>query len=255
MTVLSRDDYGRYSRQLLVAEMDEVKQQALSHAEVVIVGLGGLGCAVAPYLAGAGVGRLRLVDGDEVELSNLPRQPLYGEPDIGEAKASVASQRLRDINRTLSVQCHATRLVKSNAESLLRGASVVLDCTDNMASRQLINQVCYQLGIPLISSAASGMQGQLLLLHPHQAHGCYRCLYAPAQSEPNTCLAQGVLGPVVGIVGIMQALQTLLFITAMAPMNWGELRLFDGLSGQWQALKLPPLEGCPVCGENNADYS
>ena len=101
MTVLSRDDYGRYSRQLLVAEMDEVKQQALSHAEVVIVGLGGLGCAVAPYLAGAGVGRLRLVDGDEVELSNLPRQPLYGEPDIGEAKASVASQRLRDVARHL----------------------------------------------------------------------------------------------------------------------------------------------------------
>ncbi|MFC3201899.1 HesA/MoeB/ThiF family protein [Alteromonas oceani] len=255
MHVLSRDDYVRYSRQLLVTEMDEVKQQALSHAEVVIVGLGGLGCAVAPYLAGAGVGRLRLVDGDEVALSNLPRQPLYAEQDIGETKARVACLRLRDINRTLSVQCYATRLVESNAESLLNGASVVLDCTDNMASRQLINQVCYQLGVPLISGAASGTKGQLLMLHPHRAHGCYRCLYEPEQSEPNTCLAQGILGPVVGIVGMMQALHTLLFITSIAPLNWGELRLFDGFSGQWQALKLPPLEGCPVCGEHNANYS
>ncbi|MDG6096936.1 HesA/MoeB/ThiF family protein [Alteromonas sp. ZYF713] len=255
MHVLSRDDYVRYSRQLLVAEMDELKQQALSHAEVVIVGLGGLGCAVAPYLAGAGVGRLRLVDGDEVELSNLPRQPLYGEQDIGEAKARVASLRLRDINRTLSVQCYATRLVESNAESLLQGASVVLDCTDNIASRQLVNQVCYQLGVPLISGAASGTQGQLMMLHPHHAHGCYRCLYAPDQSEPNTCLAQGILGPVVGIVGMIQALQTLLFITSIAPLNWGELRLFDGLSGQWQAIKLPPLKGCPVCGESNVNFS
>ena len=255
MPVLTRDDYNRYSRQLLVAEMDEHKQQALRLADAVIVGLGGLGCAVAPYLAGAGGGRLRLIDGDEVELSNLPRQPLYGERDLGEAKARVASLRLRDMNRTLSVQCYATRVVESNAESLLQGASVVLDCTDNMASRQLINRVCYQLGVPLISGAASGMQGQLLMLHPDQTHGCYRCLYAPEQSEPNTCLAQGILGPVVGIVGTAQALQALLFMTSMAPPNWGELRLFDGLSGQWQALKVPSLKGCPVCGERNADYS
>ncbi|NVK57067.1 MAG: HesA/MoeB/ThiF family protein [Alteromonadaceae bacterium] len=248
--MLNNSEYMRYSRQLLVDGMDDDKQAALGKATVVIVGLGGLGCASALYLAGAGVGCLRLVDDDQVTLSNLPRQPLYTEQDVGLNKVDVACASLSQRNSTIRTEPCVTRFSKANGKALISGSSVVLDCSDNMSTRHHINAACYTAGVPLIVAAASGVDGQLVMLHPAHEHGCYQCLYAPHQGPANNCLEQGVLGPVVGMLGIMQALSALLWLLKMGEPQWGKLRVFNALSSSWQGFNIPPLPDCSVCGGN-----
>ncbi|MDC8832020.1 HesA/MoeB/ThiF family protein [Alteromonas gilva] len=247
--MLTNNEYTRYSRQLLVEGMDDSKQADLGLRHVVIIGLGGLGCASAAYLAGAGVGTLRLVDDDEVALSNLPRQQLYTEQDVGLFKVEAAAAMLRQRNSAINLEPHVSRFTDTNGKALIRDADIVLDCSDNMQTRQHINAACYATGTPLIVAAASGVAGQLLMLHPKHGHGCYQCLYTPEQGPVNNCLEQGILGPVVGVLGVMQALNALLFLLKMGNTQWGMLMLYNALTADWRTFSVPALAGCSVCGE------
>ena len=245
----------RYGRQLLLPELGEAGQRRLQDSRVLIVGLGGLGSPVALYLAAAGVGQLWLSDGDVLELSNLQRQILYTSADCGKAKGQLAARQLRQLNPQISIQAVAA-LSEENWGALLRpdGQSVdlVLDCSDNMATRQLVNRACVALAIPLLSAAVSGWQGSLALFdfrrQSARRHGCYHCLYPTAQEPSLSCATAGVLGPAVGVIGSLQALEALKFLAGIETPALGRLSLFNALQGSWRHLQLRADPLCPVCG-------
>ena len=245
--------WRRYGRQMLLPEIGEQGQARLQQSRVLIVGLGGLGSPAALYLAAAGVGHLYLSDGDKLEVSNLQRQILYTSNELNANKAMLASKRLKLLNPQVQLT-PLPALDADNWQSLMRSEGVpvdlVLDASDNMATRQLINRACVQMGIPLLSAAATGWQGQLLLLDLRQQNspaGCYHCLY-PTRSEPGqNCRNAGILGPVVGIMGTHQALEAIKFLVGIASSALGGLQQFDGLSGRWQRLQLVADPACPVC--------
>ena len=257
MSEHSLDDLSwlRYGRQLLLPEFGELGQQRLQGARVLIVGLGGLGSPVALYLAAAGVGELWLSESDVLELSNLQRQILYCTADCGKAKGKLAARQLRQLNPQISIQAVAA-LSEENWGALLRpdGQSVdlVLDCSDNMTTRQLVNRACVALAIPLLSAAVSGWQGSLALFdfrrQSARRHGCYHCLYPTAQEPSLSCAAAGVLGPAVGVIGSLQALEALKFLAGIETPALGRLSLFNALQGSWRHLQLRADPLCPVCG-------
>lgn len=245
-------DFMRYSRQILLGEIAVEGQQRLLNSRVLIVGLGGLGSPAAQYLAGAGIGTLVLADDDEVHLSNLQRQILYTTDDIARPKSQVAQQRLARINPDITLIALPQRLSGGALELEVARADVVLDCTDNMATRQAINAACVALNTPLITASAVGFGGQLMVLTPPWEQGCYRCLW-PDDSEPErNCRTAGVVGPVVGVMGTLQALEAIKLLSG-TETSPGELRLFDGKSSQWRSLALRRASGCPVCGGLHAN--
>lgn len=249
--MLKRDDYQRYSRQILLTKVDEVGQLKLAQSRVAIVGLGGLGSISASYLAAAGVGKLLLLDDDSIELNNLQRQVLYRSADVGLAKVTQAKAQLTALNPNITIEPQPIRLDQHNAYALLANVDLVLDCSDNLPTRFAINHACYQHNTALLVAAANQFSGQYLALNPSEQHGCYRCLYEPGQSADNQCLSQGILGPVVGMMGMQQALDALKYLAAIAPIEWGKLRCFDGLNLQWQCFNLPKLSHCPTCGKED----
>lgn len=236
----------RYSAQLLLPDMSEQRQWHLANQSVLIVGLGGLGSIVASYLAGAGVGQLLLADDDRVSLSNLPRQLLYSSADVGQLKVDCAKARLAAQNPEVELLSFAQRLSQLELTALVPKVQLVLDCTDNVASRLAINLACYQQQVPLITAAASGWQGQLLAVKPWLGQGCYQCLYPDWQASPS-CLATGILGPLVGSIACQQALLALKALLQLAEIPFGYLHCFDGLTGQSQQLQLQQDPACPVC--------
>ena len=227
-------DFMRYSRQILLDDIALDGQQKLLDSQVLIIGLGGLGTPAALYLAGAGVGTLVLADDDDVHLSNLQRQILFTTEDIDRPKSQVSQQRLTQLNPDIQL------------------TDVVLDCTDNMATRQEINAACVALNTPLITASAVGFGGQLMVLTPPWEQGCYRCLWPDNQEPERNCRTAGVVGPVVGVMGTLQALEAIKLLSGIETPA-GELRLFDGKSSQWRSLALRRASGCPVCGGSNAD--
>ncbi|OYW91146.1 MAG: thiamine biosynthesis protein ThiF [Alishewanella sp. 32-51-5] len=241
----------RYSAQLLLPEMDESLQLRLLHSKVLIIGLGGLGCVVASYIAGAGVGHLLLADDDRVSLSNLPRQLLYSSAEVGQLKVDAAKARLQAQNPELVITPVATRLTLPDLLALLPEVKLVLDCTDNACSRLAINQACYLRQIPLISGAASGWQGQLLALKPWLGQGCYQCLYPDWQDSPS-CFENGMLGPMVGTIACQQALLALKHLLQIDDLPFGRLYCFDGLHGQSSQLKLQQDPACPICAASDS---
>ncbi|MEZ7861647.1 MAG: HesA/MoeB/ThiF family protein [Aeromonadaceae bacterium] len=259
MGSLDDSSWLRYGRQLLLPELGEAGQRRIQDSRVLIVGLGGLGSPVALYLAAAGVGQLWLSDGDVLELSNLQRQILYTSADCGKAKGELAVRQLRQLNPQVSIQAVAA-LGEENWSMLLQPDGVpvdlVLDCSDNMVTRQLVNRACVARQIPLLSAAVSGWQGTLALFdfrgpraqsHGCQPHGCYHCLY-PTQQEPSlSCATAGVLGPAAGVIGSLQALEALKFLAGMKTPALGRLSLFDALQGSWRQLRLTVDPGCRVC--------
>ena len=239
----------RYSRQIMLPQIDIPGQEHLLSARVLILGLGGLGCPAANYLAAAGVGQLVLADPDTVELTNLPRQLLYTSADQGVAKVVAAAARLSIINDGISVETQQTTLTDADLLDQVYKATVVLDCTDNFRSRFAINAACVQAGVPLVSGAAIRLNGQLTVYDRRQSDApCYRCLYDEQSNENLSCAESGILGPVVGTIGTMQALEAIKLITGFGSTLNGRLMIFDAMTMEWQTLQITPDPQCPVCG-------
>ncbi|QHM72801.1 HesA/MoeB/ThiF family protein [Mixta intestinalis] len=248
--MLNDQDFLRYSRQLLLEEFGIEGQQKLQHASVLIVGLGGLGAPAALWLAAAGVGKLLLADDDKLHISNLQRQILYRSADCGKAKAPLAQQQLQALNPQTETIALQARMDEAQLRELAPQVDLVLDCSDNMATRHVINAACVASGTPLISGSAVGFGGQLLVISPPWQKGCYRCLW-PDSSEPErNCRTAGVLGPVVGTIGTLQALEALKMLVGQRSSLDGQLRLFDGRQQTWRTLGLTRDPHCPVCGGN-----
>lgn len=236
----------RYSAQLLLPEISEQRQLHLATQRVLVVGLGGLGSVVASYLVGAGVGQLIVADDDRVSLSNLPRQLLYSSVDVGQLKVDCASARLAAQNPEVELISLAQRLTAPELAVIVPKVHLVLDCTDNASSRLALNDVCFQQQVPLITAAASGWEGQLLALKPWLGQGCYRCLYPDWHDSPS-CLAAGILGPMVGSMACQQALLALKVLLGLSNVPFGYLQCFNGLSGQHSQLQLQQDPHCSVC--------
>lgn len=239
----------RYSRQIMLPDVDIDGQEKLLAARVLIVGLGGLGSPVAMYLAAAGVGHLTLVDFDVVDLTNLQRQIVHTSARIGENKAASAAQALRELNPEIEINCIEKLLDTEGLAAQVKRASVVVDCTDNFQTRFAINAACVAAKVPLVSGAAIRLEGQVAVFDSRSATSpCYRCLYEE-DSDDLTCAANGVLAPLVGIIGSMQALETIKLICGFGTNLAGRLLLLDARHSQWRELKLPKDHNCPVCSQ------
>ena len=239
----------RYSRQILLPQVDVTGQEQLLAARVLIIGAGGLGSPAAMYLAAAGVGQLVIVDDDVVDLSNLQRQLLHHDADIGRNKATSADDALHTINPDIQITPLAERLQDERLAAEVRLADVVLDCSDNFATRFAVNAACVRERTPLVSGAAIRLQGQVAVFDTRDdSSPCYSCLYKPGEAEEETCAATGVLSPVVGIIGSLQALEALKLILSLGDTLAGRLVVFDGMAHDWRTLRLQRDPGCPVCG-------
>lgn len=238
----------KYSRQLLLPNFDIQGQLNLANTSALVIGMGGLGNIAATYLAGAGIGKLILVDGDQLEVSNLPRQVLYEENQIGENKALAAKEQLEKRNPSVSIQAIDQRLEGHLLGELIAQVDVVLDCTDNYTSRQSIHRSCFEQKKNLVSAAAIRWEGQLInFLYSEKPAPCYECLYPAMSDEQLSCSESGVIGPVVGTLGVLQALEALKLVSGCGHVRHGVLKLFDGFEGQWREMKLTQDPVCPTC--------
>lgn len=246
--MLNDQEFLRYSRQLLLEDVGPKGQEKLKQASVLLVGLGGLGSPAALYLAAAGVGTLLLADDDTLHITNLQRQILYRSTDVSKSKAALAQRQLQALNPQVESIALEQRLQGKTLQDAVERADLILDCSDNMTTRHAVNAACIAAGKPLISGSAVGFSGQLLVIEPPYAHGCYACLY-PEQTEPQrNCRTAGVLGPVVGVIGTLQALEAIKMLAGMPSSLSGKLRLFDGKQQSWSTLQLSQASTCPVCG-------
>ncbi|MFD1382318.1 HesA/MoeB/ThiF family protein [Rhodanobacter aciditrophus] len=243
---------NRYSRQMLLTNFDVDGQQSLLEKHAVIIGAGGLGNIAAGYLAGAGVGRLTIIDDDQVELSNLPRQIMYAESDIGVSKAIALQQALLSRNASAVVTAVETRVSESNVEALLLNADVILDCCDNFQTRQLVHRWALVNKVALINGAAIRWEGQQVnFRYDLVSTPCYECLYPELSDQQLSCNVSGIIGPVVGVVGVQQALEAIKVLSGKGDAKHGILRLFDGLTGDWRAMRLSTDSECAVCQVEN----
>jgi molybdopterin/thiamine biosynthesis adenylyltransferase len=239
----------RYSRQILLPQIGMEGQQKLLEAHVAIIGAGGLGSPVAMYLASAGVGRLTIADHDDVDLSNLQRQILHGSNDLGRPKVESAKDRLTALNPDVDVLTLNARIGAGQLEDLARQADVIVDASDNFATRFAVNAACVVSGTPLVSGAAIRMEGQLSVFIPSRPDSpCYRCLYREGEEPDQTCTDNGVLAPIVGVIGSLQALETLKLLMGVGETLCGRLLVFDGLHQDWRSIGLRRDPDCPVCG-------
>ncbi|MDX5630899.1 MULTISPECIES: HesA/MoeB/ThiF family protein [unclassified Brenneria] len=247
--MLSDQEFLRYSRQLLLEDIGPEGQEKLKSASVLLVGLGGLGAPASMYLAAAGVGTLLLADDDALHLTNLQRQILYRTTDINQPKAELARRQLQALNPHAEIVALTERLGGETLRQAISRVDVVLDCSDNMETRHAVNAACIRAGKPLVSGSAVGFSGQLLVLTPPYNHGCYACLYPDATEPQRNCRTAGVLGPVVGVIGTLQALEAIKLLAGLPSALNGKLRLFDGKQQSWNTLQLTRSRHCPVCGE------
>ena len=249
LPTLSHEEILRYSRHLILPDVGVEGQRKLKAARVLLVGAGGLGSPAALYLAAAGVGTIGLVDFDIVDRTNLQRQILHGTSKIGTSKLESAKERIQDINPHVSVETFETRLISENALGILREFDVVADGTDNFPTRYLVNDACVLLGKPNVYGSIFRFEGQASVFHAKQGP-CYRCLYAepPPPGLVPSCAEGGVLGVLPGIIGSIQALETIKLITGAGRSLIGRLLLFDALRLQFRELQLEKDPDCPVCG-------
>lgn len=247
-TELNTQQAMRYSRQLMLPAMDFRGQEALLASKVLLVGMGGLGCAAAPYLVASGVGQITLVDDDSIDSSNLQRQILYREADIGLSKAQQAAATLRQLNADITIDAQCRRLSADDLAQLVPQYSLVLDCTDNLESRNAINAACVKAKVPLVSGAAIRFEGQLASFSMEGDSACYHCLSQLFGEQQLSCMEAGILSPVVGVVGVMQALEAVKILAGVGTPLYGKLQLFDGLTSQWRQFTLAKDPACSVCG-------
>jgi molybdopterin/thiamine biosynthesis adenylyltransferase/rhodanese-related sulfurtransferase len=254
---LSVEELQRYSRHLIMPEVTSEGQNRLKAARVLCIGAGGLGSPAALYLAAAGVGTLGIVDFDDVDLSNLQRQILHGTKDIGRAKLDSARDRLHDINPQIEIELHKCRFSSENASQLVARYDVVVDGSDNFPTRYLSNDVCVFAHKSNVYGSVFRFEGQTTVFAPHLGGPCYRCLFPeppPPESVPN-CAQAGVLGVLPGIIGMLQAIETLKLILGIGEPLVGRLLHFDALKVKFRELNLRRDPQCPVCGENPTIFS
>ena len=239
----------RYSRQIMLPEIDVDGQQKLLAAKVLIIGAGGLGSPASIYLAAAGVGRLSIFDHDAVDLSNLQRQISHFTDDIGTAKVISTRQTINRLNPDVEVRAIQKKLAGAELAEEVGKADVVLDCSDNFATRFAVNQACVTHGTPLVSGAAIRFEGQVSVFTPGRADSpCYSCLYRMDGDEQVNCATNGVVAPVTGIIGAIQAMEAIKLIIGIGETLTGRLLLLDGLTMEFNAMKLRKNPKCPVCG-------
>jgi adenylyltransferase/sulfurtransferase len=245
---MNDDQLLRYSRHILLPQLDITGQQKLLNGHVMIVGLGGLGAPVSMYLASSGVGKLTLVDDDEVELSNLQRQIVHGHQDIGRKKVESAADALRGLNPDVELHLIDQRLDKSELIEATQNVDVLVDCSDNFATRFLLNEVSQAQKLPLVSGAAVRFEAQVTVYDPRQPNSpCYRCLYEDKGELEETCSESGILAPMLAMVGGTQAVETLKLLTGIGETLTGRLLLLDALSMNWREIKMTQDPDCPVC--------
>lgn len=238
----------RYKHHLLLPEIGGQGQAKLAAARVLVIGAGGLGCPILSYLAGAGVGRITICDGDLVELSNLQRQTLYTEDDVGRPKAVAAAARLAATNRTLTIEAVPEMFRAGNAPALLAEADLVVEGIDRIAGRHAINRACLEAEKPLLSSAASRFEGQVALFRPGVGgHPCYACLVPEDADEDGLCDRDGVLGPVVGVVGSLAAVEAIKLICGIEPTLHRAMLIADLRHGTVRRVDIAQDPSCPVC--------
>jgi len=245
---LSNDALLRYDRQIVLKDFDIEKQQRLADANVMIVGIGGLGCVVATYLATSGVGQLTLVDPDSISLSNLPRQILFTDQDCGKPKVEVAKQQLILHNKECQIVTYQQHVDNSPLWSERCGKhDLVIDCTDQLRSRQYINRLCFATSVPLISGAAIRMEGYVMSFTWHQDEPCYECLSYLFGDEKGSCVENGVLSPLTGIIGSIQAMEALRYLTDYGSATRGKYLLYDAMNFSFTTLKLKRNPHCTLC--------
>ena len=254
---MTPDRLSRFARHIVLPELGGVGQMALAGAHIVIIGCGGIGSPAIQYLAAAGIGRLTLVDDDRVEASNLQRQTIFTEADIGQSKAQAAAAWVKRFDPALEVAAHQTRISAENAPELLAGATLVLDGCDNFATRLAVSDAAVALGIPLTTAAVGRFQGQIANFAGHlPSHACYRCFVGDAfdATDCDTCAADGVLGAFVGMVGTLAAQSAIRVILhaakvpgPLADPQWGKLHLIDGLAPSLRSITIPADPACTTC--------
>jgi len=247
----------RYSRQILLPGFDIDGQQALLESKVLVVGLGGLGSSASLYLAAGGVGQLVIADADRVELSNLQRQILYRQSDLGTHKAVAAQAALEALNPECQIEPLALRLSGTQLEEAVERSNLVLDCVDNFETRRKLNIACWQHKKPLVSAAALGMTGQLTAFDANTDDSpCYECLYEETPNEENaSCSENGVLGPVVGLLGSAQAIEAIKILAGVGEPLVGRLLVLDATTMDWHCFRLSRRTGCQICGETRKPSS
>ncbi len=245
---MTNDQLLRYSRHILLPEIDLEGQERLLAATVLVVGLGGLGSAVALYLAASGLGRLVLADFDRVDLANLQRQVLYESGDLGRAKVEAAAERLTRLNPDCRITPVEARLADGDLDAHARRCEVVVDASDNFETRYAINRACFSARKPLVSGAAMRFEGQVTVLRPGLG-ACYACLYPDIADAPERCADTGVVAPLVGIIGSVQAMEVLKLLTGAGPTLEGRLLRLDALRMAWRETRIARDPGCAACGE------
>lgn len=240
----------RYSRQILLRQIDIAGQEKLLGSRVLIIGLGGLGSPVAMYLAASGVGRLVIVDHDKVELTNLQRQIVHTTPAIGEDKTASAARQLTALNPEIEITAINRKLDEAELLEQVRVAQVVVDASDNFATRFAINRACVQAKRPLVSGAVVRFEGQVAVFRSDLPDGpCYRCLYADTNAPDEACAEFGVLAPAAGVIGSLQATETLKVLLGIGQTLAGRLLVLDLLNMEWRTLTLRKDPACPVCAK------
>lgn len=241
----------RYSKQIMLPQVDVEGQQKIMDATVLIVGMGGLGSPTALYLAAAGVGHLIIADFDQVELSNLQRQIIHQTKDIGDDKVNSAKNKLTELNPNIKITIANEIIHTGNLPELIKGVDIVLDGTDNFDSRFEINQICVEHQKPLVSAAVVRFEGQVSVFKGYEKDlPCYQCLYSVDGEENESCIDNGVLAPVAGLVGTIQALQAIKVILNLGDQLCGSLLLVDALDLSFRKVKIGKDFKCPVCNFN-----
>jgi molybdopterin/thiamine biosynthesis adenylyltransferase len=247
------DQLLRYSRHILLPELGVEGQERLLAARVLVVGAGGLGSPAAMYLASAGIGTIVIADGDNVDVTNLQRQILHSDATVGSPKVASAEEALRRVNPAVRVERIQARLEGDALEAAVARADVVLDCTDNFATRHAINRACVRHRKPLVSGAAVRFDGQLSVFDLRGSDSpCYACLF-PEDAEPEEvrCAVLGVFAPLTGVIGTMQAAEALKLVARVGEPLTGRLLLFDALAAEWRSVRLKRDARCPVCGSGD----
>lgn len=253
MADLDDDQLLRYARHVLLPQIGIHGQERLLRSTALIVGAGGLGAPASMYLASGGVGRLIIADDDEVELSNLQRQIVHASGDLGRRKTASAKARLADLNPEVAITEVDERMDLEKLRPLVAQSDVVLDCSDNFETRYALNRACWEGRKPLVSAAAVRMEGQLSAFAPGERDSpCYQCLYPDGAHADERCATNGVLSPVTGVIGSLQAIEAVKLLLGFGDTLVGRLLLFDAMQARWREVRLPKNPGCALCGSRDA---